>query len=210
MLTEQVYDGYCASTCTLFSEFMRLQGGVKSIAFGGRPNTDPIQAIGGVKGANNYPYNYILTLASVPLGNASPGQKANWTALTAYTELPTNRSTDNSLNVRDNILRPNLEDGIPAQFVYEEADCRLFYEPSMISNAEAVWKKAADVAWGGKSCIAGGISGNETMVVRRRKSEEMKARAAREGRQPLNKKWLKSTKMSRKPTSPIHGQKVPL
>jgi hypothetical protein len=210
-LTEQqVYDGYCASTCTLFSEFMRLQAGVKSIAFGGRPNTDTIQAIGGVKGANNYPYNYIMTLASVPLGEATPDQKANWTSLTAYTELPTNRSTDNSLNVRDNILRPNLEDGIPAQFVYEAADCRLFYEPSMISDAQAIWKKAADVAWGGKSCIAGEISGNETMAMRKRKSEEMKVRALREGRQTLDKRWLKSAQMRRKPKSPVHGQKVPL
>lgn len=50
---------------------MRLQAGVKSIAFGGRPNISPIQAIGEVKGANNYPYNYIMDLASVPLGNAS-------------------------------------------------------------------------------------------------------------------------------------------
>jgi hypothetical protein len=56
---------------------MRLQAGVKSIAFGGRPNISPIQAIGGVKGANNYPYNYIMELASVPLGNASPSQLPN-------------------------------------------------------------------------------------------------------------------------------------
>jgi hypothetical protein len=190
---------------------MRLQAGVKSIAFGGRPNTDPIQAIGGVKGANNYPYNYIETLASVPLGNASPGQIANWTALTAYTDLPTNRSTDNSLNVRDNILPPNLGDGIPAQFIYEAADCRLFYEPSMISDATAIWKKAADVAWGGKACVAGGLPGNETLAVRRRKSEEMKIRARREGKRVLDKKWLKSAaRFSQKAKSPIHGQKVPL
>lgn len=48
-----LYDGYCASTCTLFSEWMHRQGGVKSIAMGGRPNKHPIQAIGGVKGAQD-------------------------------------------------------------------------------------------------------------------------------------------------------------
>lgn len=47
-----VYDGYCASTCTIFSELMRQQGGVKTIALGGRPNKDIIQAVGGVKGTN--------------------------------------------------------------------------------------------------------------------------------------------------------------
>src|ERR1700709_402506 len=156
---------------------MRLQAGVKSIAYGGRPTTDPIQAIGGTKGANNYPYDYIMTLASWPLGSASPEQTANWTALTAYTNLPMNRSTDTSLNVRDHILRPNLEDGLPAQFVYEEADCRVFYEPSMISDVTSIWKRAADVAWGGAKCVAGGLPAHETATMRRRKSEEMKVKA---------------------------------
>lgn len=44
-------DGFCASTCTLFSEFMRTQGGVKTIAMGGRPQAGPIQGVGGIKGA---------------------------------------------------------------------------------------------------------------------------------------------------------------
>lgn len=205
-----MYDGYCASTCTLFSEFMRLQAGVKSIAFGGRPTTNIIQAIGGVKGANNYPYNYIETLASVPLGNASPDQVANWTSLTAYTDLPTNRSTDNSLNVRDNILRPNLEDGIPAQFVYEAADCRIFYEPSMISDVTTIWKRAADAAWGGKACVAGSLPSNETTAARRMKSEEMKIKARSDRRPKFDKKWIRSTQLTKAPKSPIHGQKVPL
>jgi hypothetical protein len=42
-----LYDGFCASTCASFSEFMRTQAGVKSIAMGGRPNDRQIQAIGG-------------------------------------------------------------------------------------------------------------------------------------------------------------------
>ena len=35
-----VYDGGCASTCVLFSEWMRLDGKVKSVMFGGRPNKE--------------------------------------------------------------------------------------------------------------------------------------------------------------------------
>lgn len=51
-----LYDGYCASTCTIFSEFLRVQGGVRSVTFGGRPDLDAsgnipiIQNYGGVKG----------------------------------------------------------------------------------------------------------------------------------------------------------------
>lgn len=93
-----IYDGYCASTCTIFSEFMRTQAGVKSIAYGGRPNptnssaTPMIQAIGGVKGTNNYPYTYINALAGAALEfNVTAEQKALLTPLT--NELPYNRST---------------------------------------------------------------------------------------------------------------------
>jgi hypothetical protein len=68
-----------------------------------------------------------------------------------------NRSTDNSINVRDNILKDNLDDGTPARFLYEEADCRLLYEPGMLSDPRAIWKKAAAAAWGGSNCVAGSL-----------------------------------------------------
>jgi hypothetical protein len=45
-----VTDGFCASTCGVFSEFMKQQAGVRSIALGGRPQYGPMQAVGGVKG----------------------------------------------------------------------------------------------------------------------------------------------------------------
>lgn len=189
---------------------MRLQAGVKSIAFGGRPNTDPIQAIGGTKGANNYEYAYIETLAGIPLGNATAAQLADWTSLTAYTDLASNRSTDTSLNVRDNILRGNLEDGVPAQFVYEEADCRVFYEPRMINDVTSIWKRAVDVAWGGGECVAGSLPGNQSMAVRKRESERMKVKAKSDRRIPLHKRWFRSLTVGEKKLSPEHGRKVPL
>ena len=46
-------NGACHSTCTIFSEFARTQGGLKSVVLGGRPSSDPIQAIGGIKGAQD-------------------------------------------------------------------------------------------------------------------------------------------------------------
>lgn len=56
-----LYDGYCASTCTLFSEFLRVQAGIRSVTFGGRPELDEdgkvpiIQNYGGVKGVSPNP-----------------------------------------------------------------------------------------------------------------------------------------------------------
>ncbi|KAH7399875.1 hypothetical protein BKA64DRAFT_733306 [Cadophora sp. MPI-SDFR-AT-0126] len=152
-----VYDGYCASTCTLFSDFMRVQAGVRSIAMGGRPNTSPIQGVGGTRGANNYQYEYIRLLSTVALETATAEEQTNWTKTIKYTDLPQNRSTDCSVNVRDNILRAHIEDGIPAQFLYEPADCRLFYEAPMISDVTFIWKRAADAAWSGRKCVAGSL-----------------------------------------------------
>ena len=48
-------------------------------------------------------------------------------------------TTDTSINVRDNILPDHLADGTPSQFLYEPADCRLFYTPAMMANVTAIW-----------------------------------------------------------------------
>ena len=69
-----------------------------------------------------------------------------------------NNPNDTSLNLRDNILRNHLKDGLPGQFVYEAADCRLFYEPSMISDISNMWEAAASAAWGSKACVEGGLN----------------------------------------------------
>src|SRR6187402_1149302 len=188
---------------------MRVQGGVKSIALGGRPNISPIQGVGGTRGANNYAFNYIRLLSTVALDAATAEERVNWTETLAYSDLPINRSTDASINVRDNILRAHMTDGTPAQFLYEAADCRLFYEPSMISDVTPLWKRAADAAWGGRKCVAGTLQQKkETRAERRKKSEEMKIRARNEGRVPVRPRspdvmMLRSTGLG-------HGKKVPL
>jgi hypothetical protein len=131
-----LYDGYCASTCTIFSEFMRQQAGVQTIALGGRPTTDIIQAVGGVKGTNSFPWTYILGSVELPfqlqeLHDAD--YYANETALGDYET--------------------------PLHFVYEAADCRIYYTPEMVVDQEAVWKTVADTAFKGEShCVAGEIS----------------------------------------------------
>lgn len=153
-----VYDGYCASTCTIFSELMRQQAGVKTLALGGRPNHDIIQAVGGIKGTNDYPYDYIFDSVETvfQLGNDSQREYWNTTVLGTYTELPLYRSSaDPVVNARDGIRQGDLT-GTPLQFVYEPADCRIFYTPEMVVDETAVWKTVADTVWnGGDACVAG-------------------------------------------------------
>jgi hypothetical protein len=85
---------------------------------------------------------------------ASPAQAAT---LNRLTQLPINRSSSSGINVRDNILPDHLNDGLPAQFVYELADCRLYFTAPMITDVTAVWKGAAAAAFNGASCAAGSL-----------------------------------------------------
>jgi hypothetical protein len=148
-----LYDGYCASTCTIFSEFMRLQGGVKSVAMGGRPNTNPIQGVGGIKGAQVFGFADINFYAQYAIAQTNDTEKID--TLNKLTLLPSNRSSAAGVNLRDNILPGNVNDGLPAQYVVEEADCRLYYTLDMVNDVTALWKGAATAAWGGGSCVAG-------------------------------------------------------
>jgi len=148
-----VYDGYCASTCTIFSEFMRQQANVSTIALGGRPTKDIIQAVGGVKGTNSYPWDYILGSVELPyeLGLVHDAEYySNETALGDYSNLPLLRATNYVVNARDGI-RDGDKEQTPLHFVYEPADCRIYYTPEMVVDQEAVWKTAADTAFNGRA-----------------------------------------------------------
>jgi Peptidase family S41 len=174
-----LYDGYCASTCTLFSEMMRIQGGVKSVMFGGRPGNSPIQALGGVKGAQSFGFADVLSLAQYANMTATPEEQA---ILAQFTDYPISRSSSNGLNLRDQILRGNVDDGLPAQYVVEEADCRLFWTKPMINDVREVWKAAAKAAWGGGGCVAGSLSKRDASTSTG--IEELTARSTREVAQP--------------------------
>jgi hypothetical protein len=142
---------------------MRLQGGVKSIAMGGRPEAGPIQAIGGVKGAQSYGFVDVYSDAQNAIPQGTSEQAA---LLSRLSNLPNNRSSTNSVNLRDNILPYHLNDGLPAQFVVEEADCRLFYTLDMVNDVTALWKAAAAAAFNGAPCVAGaGLAKRETKVL---------------------------------------------
>jgi hypothetical protein len=158
-----LYDGVCASTCTLASEFLRLQGGVKSIAMGGRPQPGPIQGVGGIKGAQTLSYGSIYSYVSTAqnLGTGTPEQKA---ALARYSTLPIQRSTSSAVNSRDAILPDNVNDGTPAQYIAEEADCRLYWTEAMVKDVTEIWKAAANAAFNGAKCAYGGVSGGKRSV----------------------------------------------
>ncbi|KAI0204075.1 hypothetical protein F4808DRAFT_414695 [Astrocystis sublimbata] len=152
-----VLDGYCASTCTLFSQFAIHDAGVKTIALGGRPSREgKIQGVGGVKGSQSYGYADVL--ANVQEAIAYTNDSTLLKALNAYDTYVLDRNQVSNLNVKDEILRSHLEDGTPSQFVAEYSDCRLWWTEAMIKDVSEVWKAAASAAFGNGKCAYGEIS----------------------------------------------------
>jgi hypothetical protein len=171
-----VTDGYCASTCTIFSELMRQRAGVKYISLGGRPREGITQAVGGVKGTNNYPWTYIQSLAQYTVtelnSTVQESEELRKTELGEYfDDYVFQRATiGNAINVnfRDGI-RDNDTSNVPLQFVYEAADCRILYTKAMTIDVTAIWKAVADSTWGGKShCVAGDLGGYATNKMAKR------------------------------------------
>ncbi len=131
---------------------------------GGRANKDAIQAIGGVKGVNNYQFAFIQQMAQYAI-RFNPEFNSTILGTLYESDLPYWRSALGvapGVNVRDGLPK-NDTTGIALQFVYEEADCRLYYTPEMTVDITALWKAAADVQWGqsARKCVAGGGYGQK-------------------------------------------------
>jgi Peptidase family S41 len=158
-------DGFCASTCATFSDLLTIQAGIKSIVLGGRPQYEPMQAVGGTRGVEIYSFPEIYDLINFAWKSGTPQQQEEWNRtvpdLGAVSMEPMRRMAKpgwGSANVRDSILPAQVADGIPSQFLWRPADCRLWYTPEMVLDVMAVWRKVGDVAWGGEMgwCVVGG------------------------------------------------------
>ncbi|KAH7411792.1 hypothetical protein DE146DRAFT_254747 [Phaeosphaeria sp. MPI-PUGE-AT-0046c] len=156
-------DGYCASTCGIFTELLTQQTGVKTIAMGGRSNKNPIQAVGGVKGVNNYGFSFIQSAAQTAV-RYDRSLNSSILRRDYYDDLPFVRASSYGVNNRDG-LRRNDDSGIALQFIYEEANCRLYYTPEMTVDITTLWKAVADAQWANSGmCISGGGYGQKREV----------------------------------------------
>ena len=132
-------------------EMMHHEAGVRTVVVGGRPETGPMQAPAGTRGA----LSYDSVSLDIDIGNA---ELINATT-TGY--LP-DRAEDQaiwisaaSFNMRDQIRQG---ENIPLQFVYEAANCRIFYTLDTIYNYANLWQYAANATWSDSSlCVQGSI-----------------------------------------------------
>ncbi|EDP56955.1 conserved hypothetical protein [Aspergillus fumigatus A1163] len=155
-----ITDGNCLSTCAYFVDRMQRQG-VRTVAFGGRPQYGPMQAIGGTRGGQNLAYGGIYSYVETAHNLIRKSLRNGSTPLMSFQEWAQfNRSIPRDpdefpfvfgggVNLR-NEYAPG-DDATPQQFTYQAADCRLFYTAESWFSQEEVWRAAAVALFGGKS-----------------------------------------------------------
>lgn len=64
--------------------------------------------------------------------------------------------------MRDNI--PVGDDSqTPLQFIFEPANCRIYYDFTTANQPHKLWEYVADIAWKGKKCAWGSMNTNVTV-----------------------------------------------
>ncbi|KAM7203870.1 hypothetical protein V8F20_003876 [Naviculisporaceae sp. PSN 640] len=152
-------DGTCGSTCTLFSYLMIHQLGVKTTVLGGRPQPGPMQSVGGVEGAQVFYLNELSAAAKAVL-LLDPASNITDSELSLIDEgyalkRAANPASPGAVNGKNAFSR--MDSQTPLQFLYQPANCRVFYTKEMLFNPVEAWKKVVDATWGDSErlCVAG-------------------------------------------------------
>jgi len=71
--------------------------------------------------------------------------------------------TGSRFNLRNNYHSSDASQ-VPLQFVYEAANCRLFYQPLDLHVISNLWQRVANVTWSGGRCVPGSsVNGDDTL-----------------------------------------------
>ncbi|VUC29243.1 unnamed protein product [Clonostachys rosea] len=161
-----LYDGYCGSTCSIFSNLMKNVGGVKSVAVGGIPQNGPMQGVAGTRGSQVRQHDSMAQYAELIRSGLLDSKNGSREALRSelgvslseIEDIPSTNQAPWKVSMALNVSTGNLD--VPYQFVYEAANCRLFYTVDMIRDVTVLWEAAAKVAGGDTSaCVTGSVDG---------------------------------------------------
>jgi hypothetical protein len=68
-----------------------------------------------------------------------------------------------SVNLR-NAFNPDDASQTPLQFIYEAANCRLFYTYPDLQQVSSLWKRVYDTVWGNGTCVEGSTTSNNNII----------------------------------------------
>jgi len=153
-------DALCGSACAAIHEELKNNAGVRSVTVGGRALEGPIQAVSGTKGGEVVPLSqaiiqaehmrnisHVFGLKSIPEGN---------TVLDSIIDTPNlqRRAGDKRSRFQTQLeMRKGDKTGTPLQYIYEAADCRIFYRYDTFSDPNAAWKQVWDAFQDDSHCV---------------------------------------------------------
>ncbi|KAJ4303366.1 hypothetical protein N0V90_002259 [Kalmusia sp. IMI 367209] len=169
-----ITDGTCTSTCTTFVNLMTNAGGVRALTFGGRPRSEPMQVMGGVRGAQSYSFTNIDT----DISDVKSLVENDTSLLTqeqiarAQASLPIGtKNMPFFISAGGVNLRNAYQEGadhLPLQFDYQASDCRLFYTAQNVREPSSSWVDAKAAVWGGRGCVTGSTGGKGSLDYRQK------------------------------------------
>ncbi|KAJ4248422.1 hypothetical protein NW762_012759 [Fusarium torreyae] len=177
-----VGDGNCVSTCTTFVNLMTNVGGVRSLAFGGRPRKEPMQIMGGIRGAQSASFTTLIdemidtansTLQDLNEDDLLEGfmetVQKSWPIGVANLHL---QISDGNVNLRNAYQEGNSD--LPLQFEYQAADCRLYFTAENILSPATSWAAAKEAVWGSAGCVQGSTGGKGSLKDREENQSKKK------------------------------------
>ncbi|KAH7389609.1 hypothetical protein DE146DRAFT_171331 [Phaeosphaeria sp. MPI-PUGE-AT-0046c] len=155
-------DGLCGSSCASFAEELKNIAGVKAVAVGGRPEEKPMQTVTGSKGGEVIPMfifpEYAGTLLNISSRIGISTLKANDATLSKIANVPriAVRASDAASRVQSqDQIRKGDSTATPLQFIYDAADCKIFYTADSYSDPDLAWKQAWDAFSDDSKCVKG-------------------------------------------------------
>ncbi|KAF2013859.1 hypothetical protein BU24DRAFT_424891 [Aaosphaeria arxii CBS 175.79] len=154
-------DGLCGSACAAFAENMKNLAGVKTVVVGGRPENKPMQGVAGSKGgqvsiAGQFPDRAKRLIAYSATANYENNLNNTKVKDLAELEQVLIRAGDerNRVQVKEH-LRKGDDTGTPLEFVYEAADCKIFYTAKTWVDPSGLWAQTWDAFNDDKKCVEG-------------------------------------------------------
>lgn len=131
---------------------MHHEAGVRTVAVGGRPSDGPMQTTSSRGAAlySRFDLNDDISVASSVNATASPTLPSRGEDVFIFGE---------SFNLRDQVRKG---EDIPTQFLYDAADCRIYYTPQSVFNYTNLWKHAAVAIFSNSSFCVKGSTGFST------------------------------------------------
>lgn len=129
---------------------MRSEAGVKAVVAGGRPEAGPMQATGGTRGAQEYS----ISTLDIDINNTVSifAPYLHEEVLSLPERINNIFTFSGGVNIRDAVRKG---EDVPLQFLYDAADCRIYYTQETIFNLTALWLYAGEATRSPDShCVA--------------------------------------------------------